>query len=58
VKDNVYMPPMPVDLQEFRDRIVNAVYLVHDSFSNKPWHELEYRLDVCRITRVSHIERL
>jgi hypothetical protein len=58
VKDNVYIPPMPVDLQELCDRIVNAVALVHVTFLGKLWVELEYRLDVCRITRRSNIEHL
>jgi hypothetical protein len=58
VKDNVYIPPMPVDLQELRDRIVNAIALVHVTFLGKLRVELEYRLDVCRITRGSNIEHL
>jgi hypothetical protein len=58
VKDNVYIPPIPVDLQELRDRIVNATALVHVTFLGKLWVELEYRLDVCRITRGSNIEHL
>jgi hypothetical protein len=49
---------MPVDLQELRDRIVNAIALVDVTFLNKLWDKLEYRLDVCRITRSSHIEHL
>jgi hypothetical protein len=49
---------MPLDLQELRDRIVNAVALVDVTFLNKLWDELEYRLDVCHITRGSHIEHL
>jgi hypothetical protein len=32
VKDNVYIPPMPVDLQELGDRIVKAIALVHVTF--------------------------
>jgi hypothetical protein len=58
MKDNVYIPPMPVDLQELRDRIVNAIALVHVTFLGKLWVELEYRLDVCHITRGSNIEHL
>jgi hypothetical protein len=49
VKYNVYVPPMPVDLQQLRDRIVNAIALVHVTFLGKMWVELEYRLVVCRI---------
>jgi hypothetical protein len=58
VKDNVYIPPMPVYLQGIRDRIVNTIALVDANFLDKLWDKLEYRLDVCRITRDSHIEHL
>jgi hypothetical protein len=49
---------MPVDLQELHDRIVNTVALVDVTFLDKLWDKLEYRLDVCRITKGSHIEHL
>jgi hypothetical protein len=55
VKDNVYIPPMPVDLQEICDRIVNTIALVDANFLDKLWDKLENHLDVCRITRGSHI---
>jgi hypothetical protein len=58
MKDNVYIQPMPVDLQELRDKIVNAIALVHVTFLSKLWVKLECRLDVCRITRGSNIEYL
>jgi hypothetical protein len=58
VKDNVYIPPMPVDLQELRDRIVNTIALVDVTFLDKLWNKLEYHLDVCHITRGSRIEHL
>jgi hypothetical protein len=58
MKDNVYIPPMPVDLQEHCDRNVNAIALVHVTFLGKLWDEVEYRVDVCRITRHSSIEHL
>jgi hypothetical protein len=54
VKDIVDIPPMPVDLQVIRDRIVNTIALVDANFLDK----LEYRLDVCRVTRGSLIEHL
>jgi hypothetical protein len=56
VKYNVCIPPMPADLPELRDRIVNAIALVLDTFLDKLWVELEYRLDICRITGGSNIE--
>jgi hypothetical protein len=51
VKDNVYIPPIPVDFQELRDGIENAIVLVDVTFLNKLWDELEYHLDVSSITR-------
>jgi hypothetical protein len=54
VKDYVYIPLMPVDLQELHDRTVNTIALVDVTFLDK----LEYRLDVCRITRGSHTEHM
>jgi hypothetical protein len=58
VKGNVYIPLMPVDLQEIRDRTVNTIALVDANFLDKLWDKLEYRLDVCHITRDSNIEHL
>jgi hypothetical protein len=58
VKDNVFIPPMPVDLQELCDRIFNAIILVRVTFLLKLWDELEYRLDIYRITRCSNIAHL
>jgi hypothetical protein len=58
VKDNVYIPSMPVVLQELHDRIVNAIALVHVIFLGKVSVKSEYHLDVCCITRGSNIELL
>jgi hypothetical protein len=41
VKDNVYIPPMPVDFQELRDRIVNTIALIDANFLDKVWDKLE-----------------
>jgi hypothetical protein len=54
----MYIPPMPVDLQELCDRIVNATAQVQVTFLDRLWDKLEYRLDVCLITRDSNIEHL
>jgi hypothetical protein len=58
MKYNVYLPPMPVNLQKLHDRIVNTIALVDVTFFDKVWDKLEYHLDVCHITRGSHIEHL
>jgi hypothetical protein len=58
VKDTVCIPPMPVDLQELCDRIVNAIALVDANFLVKLRVESEYHLDVCHMTRGSLIEHV
>jgi hypothetical protein len=58
MKGTVCIPPMPVDLQEIRDRVVNTIALVDANFLDKLWDKLEYRLDVCRIIGGSNIEHL
>jgi hypothetical protein len=48
---------MPVNRQELRNKIVNAIALamIYVTFLGKLWVELEYRLDIWRITRGSNI---
>jgi hypothetical protein len=42
MKDNVYIPPIAVDLHELCDRIVNAIALVDFPFLKKLLDQLEY----------------
>jgi hypothetical protein len=58
MKDNVYIPLMPVDLQKLRDRFGKTIVLVDVTFLKNCWYKLEYRLNICRITRGSHIKNL
>ena len=48
VKDRVYVPPLPATMDELQDRITDMLQRV--------WSELDYRIDVCRLTRGGHIE--
>jgi hypothetical protein len=43
---------------QHRDRIFNAIALVDVTVLNKLWDELDYHMDICRVTRGSHIEHL
>jgi hypothetical protein len=58
VKDVVYVPPLPNDLQELRQRIIAAVTTINRDMLERVWTEMDYRIDVCRVTRGSHIECL
>ena len=56
--DAVFVPPVPADLQELLDRITKAVALIDCDTLTRVWNELDYRLDVYRISEGGHIERL
>ncbi|KAJ4445437.1 hypothetical protein ANN_07242 [Periplaneta americana] len=55
VKDFVFVPPLPANLPELRDRIINAIAAIDMDTLHRVW---DYRLDVCRVTRGAHIEHL
>jgi len=58
VKDNVYVPPLRKTLPELRERINTAIRNVTQDMLERVWREWEYRLDICRVTRGTHIERI
>jgi hypothetical protein len=46
------------DLADLKARIIAAVKNIDAPMLTRVWQELEYRIDVCRITRGAHIEHL
>jgi hypothetical protein len=58
VKDTVFVPPLPANNQDLRNRITAAVTLVDRHMLTRVWNEMDYRIDVCRITKCGHIEHL
>ena len=58
VKDTVFVPPLPANLQDLRNHITAAVALVDRDMLTRVWNEMDYRIDVCRITKGGHIEHL
>ncbi|GBO28183.1 hypothetical protein AVEN_97534-1, partial [Araneus ventricosus] len=58
VKDKVYVPPMPKTLQALQERITAAVTDIDGNMLLNIWTELDYRWDVCRVTKGAHIEHL
>jgi hypothetical protein len=46
------------DLAVLLARIVTAVKNIDAPVWPRVWQELEYRIDVCRVTRGAHIEHL
>jgi hypothetical protein len=58
VKDKVYVPPVPSSILELRVRIRTATETIAADMLQTVWNELDYRVDVCRITNGAHIEHL
>ena len=58
VEDRVFVPPLPVSLNELKQRIRTAVASVDEDIRRSVWTELDYRIDICHVTKGSHIEHL
>jgi hypothetical protein len=58
VKDQVYVPPLPASIPELKVQIRTAIEPITADMLEKVWNELDYRVDVCRITKGAHIEHL
>jgi len=58
VKDTVFVPPLPANLLIFATVITAAVALIGRDMLTRVWNEMDYRIDVCRITKGGHIEHL
>jgi len=58
VKDKVFVPPQPVSIPDLKTRITAAVETFTPDLLIRVWQELDYRLNVCRVTKGAHIEHL
>ena len=58
VEDRFFVPPLPVSLNELKQRITTAVASVDEDMLRSIWTELDYLIDICRVTKGSHIEYL
>ena len=58
VKERVYVPPLPADLDELTNRITAAINSVTEDTFRRVWDELSYRVDVVRAAGGGHTEHL
>ena len=58
VEDRIFVPRLPVSLNELKQRITTAVASVDEDTLRSVWTELDYRIDIRRVTKGSHIEHL
>ena len=54
----VYVPPIPRGVDELKARITEAVATIENAMLGRVWQELDYWLDVCRVTNGAYIEYL
>ena len=50
VKDTVFVPPLPANLQDLHNHITAAVALVDRDMLTRMWNEMDYHIDVCHVT--------
>ena len=55
---HVYVPLLPASFPELEVRIRTAIETFTADMLQTVWNELDYRVDVCRITKGAHIEHL
>jgi hypothetical protein len=53
-----YDPPLPASISEMKVRIRTAIETNTADMLQTVWNELDYHVDVCRITKGAHIEHL
>jgi hypothetical protein len=56
-KERVFVRTLPRDLADLKARIIATVKNI-DAPMLCAWQELEYRIDVCSVSRGAHIEHL
>ena len=54
----VYVPLLSASIPERKVRIRTATEIITADMLQTVWDELDYRVDVCRITKCAHIEHL
>ena len=55
IKDIVYRTKVQ-DITDLKQRISNAIATIDEAMLQRTWQEIEYRLDVLRLTNGAHIE--
>jgi len=58
VKDNACKPSLPQNVRELQARIRAVVQTIDGNMLKRVWQELDYCIDICRVTKGAHIEHL
>jgi hypothetical protein len=57
-KDQVFVLPLPASIPEQKVPIRTATGTITADMLQTVWNEIDYRVDVCRITNGAHLEHL
>jgi hypothetical protein len=52
----VYVQLLPRDIDELKQCISEAAASITADMLERVWHEMEYRIDVCRVIKGANIE--
>jgi hypothetical protein len=58
VKDKVVVPPLPASTPDLQSRIVATVETITPDALIQVWQGLDYRLDMCRVSKGAYVEHL
>jgi hypothetical protein len=58
LKDRIFVPTLPRDLADLKARITAAMKNIDAPMLTRVRQKLEYRIDMCRVTRGAPIEHL
>jgi hypothetical protein len=58
VKAKVFIPPVPVTLDDLKQCITTATAGVDEDMLSRAWQEFDYRANICRVTKGANIEHL
>jgi hypothetical protein len=50
IKDRDFVPQLPVSVNDVKQRITAAVASAVEEMLRSVWNELDYRIDICRVT--------
>jgi hypothetical protein len=53
-----FLPPVWQDVPDLRRRIITAISEIDRGMLQRVWAEMDYRLDVCLVTKGRHVEQL
>ena len=54
----VYVPPLPANIDDIKDRTTAAINTIDGDMPRRVWEEFSYRLDVVRAAGGGHIKHL